>query len=126
MARFMLLIRGGDDGLADYTPEQFQQMLLQAGIAACHALTPSYEATDWPRILAQYDALIALDPSPVVALNRAVALAMVAGPATGLAALARIGDGARARAGYERALGLARTESERRFLTRKLAACQTP
>ena len=122
---------------------------LQAGIAACHALAPSYAATDWPRILAQYDALIALAPSPVVALNRAVALTMVAGPPAGLAELARIGDQpamtgyylfhataadlhrrlgdlARARASYERALRLARTEPERRFLTRKLAACATP
>ncbi|HSN34646.1 MAG TPA: RNA polymerase sigma factor [Ideonella sp.] len=57
---------------------------LQAAIAACHARANSAEATDWPRIAALYDALAALAPSPVVELNRAVALAMAFGPAAGL------------------------------------------
>jgi predicted RNA polymerase sigma factor len=57
---------------------------LQAAIAACHARAPSTEATDWARIAALYDALMQAAPSPVVALNRAVAVAMAFGPAAGL------------------------------------------
>ncbi|SBP89785.1 RNA polymerase sigma factor [Thiomonas delicata] len=57
---------------------------LQAAIAACHARAPSTDATDWPRIAALYDALMQTAPSPVVALNRAVAVAMAFGPAAGL------------------------------------------
>jgi RNA polymerase sigma factor (sigma-70 family) len=57
---------------------------LQAAIAACHASAKTPEATDWPRIVALYDALVALVPSPVVELNRAVALSMAFGPAAGL------------------------------------------
>ena len=60
---------------------------LQAEIASFHTLAPSYERTDWPRILACYDALLELDPSPVIALNRIVALAEVKGPAVGLETL---------------------------------------
>jgi RNA polymerase sigma-70 factor (ECF subfamily) len=120
---------------------------LQAGIAACHALAHSYAATNWPRILWLYDALAELAPSPVVALNRAIALAMVAGPEAGLAELARVeqqpgmpgyhllhasfgalwqraGDPARAASAYDRALGLAATEPERRFLRRRIAECR--
>jgi RNA polymerase sigma-70 factor, ECF subfamily len=65
---------------------------LEAGIAACHASAPSPDETDWPYILSLYDSLLAVKPSPVVALNRAVALAMVAGPDAGLAAIAEIRD----------------------------------
>jgi RNA polymerase sigma-70 factor (ECF subfamily) len=65
---------------------------VQAGIAACHCTAPDYAATDWPRILALYDSLVALNDSPVVALNRAVAVAHVHGPAQGLAAVAAIPD----------------------------------
>ncbi len=60
---------------------------LQAEIASCHTLAPSYERTDWPRILGCYDDLLALDPSPVIALNRVVPLAEVEGPAVGLETL---------------------------------------
>ncbi len=60
---------------------------LQAEIASCHTLAPSYAGTDWPRILACYDELMRIDPSPVVALNRVVAVAEVEGSAAGLAAL---------------------------------------
>jgi RNA polymerase sigma-70 factor (ECF subfamily) len=60
---------------------------LQAGISACHCAAPDYEATDWPRILSMYDSLIELDDSPVIALNRAVAVAHVEGPAAGIAAV---------------------------------------
>src|SRR3990172_13046597 len=58
---------------------------LQALIAAVHARAASAAATDWPRIVALYDELLAVQPSPVIALNRAVAVAMASGPAAGLA-----------------------------------------
>jgi RNA polymerase sigma-70 factor, ECF subfamily len=119
---------------------------LQAGIAACHAVAPSYAATDWRQILEHYDDLTALASSPVIRLNRAVALAMVAGPYAGLAELDRVGeqppmeqyylfhatraallqhvgDGRRAAESYRRALALAATEPERRFLLRKIDEC---
>ena len=63
---------------------------LEAGIANCHAAATSWEATDWSTIVGYYDRLLALEPSPVTALNRAVAVAMVEGPESGLAAIAAI------------------------------------
>jgi RNA polymerase sigma-70 factor (ECF subfamily) len=116
---------------------------LEAGIAACHAAAPSWEATDWSTIVGYYDRLIALEPSPVTALNRAVALAMVEGPESGLTAIAGIvADGAlrdyplldsvrgelcrragrreEARAHFESALARAGTLPTRRFLERRL------
>ncbi len=115
--------------------------VLQAEIAACHAIAPAWEKTDWAAILHAYDELCALDPSPVIALNRAVALSMEEGPAAGLAALAELEEplsryhhfyatradlrrrlGLDATADYERALALAENEDERRFLRRKLDA----
>ncbi|GAB3161430.1 RNA polymerase sigma factor [Amycolatopsis stemonae] len=72
---------------------------VQAAIAALHAQAPSYADTDWPQILALYDVLLHLWPSPVVALNRAVALSMVDGPEAALAEIARLEDGGRL-AGY--------------------------
>jgi len=60
---------------------------LQAGISACHCAAPNYEATDWERILSMYDSLIELDDSPIIALNRAVAVAHVHGPAEGIKAV---------------------------------------
>jgi RNA polymerase sigma-70 factor, ECF subfamily len=117
---------------------------LQAAISAVHAAAPSAPATDWPQIVALYGVLMRLEPSPVVELNRAVAIAMRDGPETGLelidAILARgelsdyrlahaaradlcrrLGKTADARASYERALTLTRQEPERRFLERRLA-----
>jgi RNA polymerase sigma-70 factor (ECF subfamily) len=116
---------------------------LQAAIAAAHAQAPSAEATDWNRIVELYDLLARADPSPVVALNRAVAVAMRDGPGPGLALVERLLAGgeldtwhlahaaradllrrldrpAEARAAYRRALELARQEPERRFLERRL------
>jgi RNA polymerase sigma-70 factor, ECF subfamily len=116
---------------------------LQAAIAAAHAAAPSAQATDWHRIAGLYDLLARADPSPVVELNRAVAVAMRDGPAAGLALvdailgrgqlgayhlahaaradlLRRLGRTAEARAAYRRALELARQEPERRFLRRRL------
>ena len=118
---------------------------LQAAIAAVHAQALSAAATDWAQIVALYDVLMRADPSPVVELNRAVAVAMRDGPLAGLnlidAILARgdlakyhlahsaradlsrrLGRTAEARASYERALGLTQQEPERRFLERRLIA----
>jgi predicted RNA polymerase sigma factor len=112
---------------------------LQAAIAACHARALTPEATDWVRIAALYDALSQLLPSPIVELNRAVALGMAYGPQEGLALvdqlldepllhnyhllpsvrgdlLARLGRHAEARAEFERAAGLTRNERERVLL----------
>jgi RNA polymerase sigma-70 factor, ECF subfamily len=123
---------------------RFGPYTLQAAIAAVHANSPSAGATDWAGIVAFYDALQSAEPSPVVELNRAVAVAMRDGPAAGVAlidglladgALAnyhlahaaradlcrRLGRTADARKSYERALSLAQQEPERRFLERRLA-----
>jgi RNA polymerase sigma-70 factor, ECF subfamily len=116
---------------------------LQAAIAAAHAAAPIAAATDWDRIVGLYDLLARADPSPVVELNRAVAVAMRDGPAAGLALieailergqldgyhlahaaradlLRRLGRTADARAAYRRALELTRQEPERRFLEQRL------
>ncbi len=123
---------------------RFGTYSLQAAISAVHAEAPSAAATDWAQIVALYDVLLGMDPSPVVALNRAVAIAMRDGPAAGLplidellrkrdlqqyhlahAARAdlcrRLGKKEDARASYRKALELARQEPERRFLERRLA-----
>ena len=121
---------------------------LQAGIAACHARAPTADATDWERIAALYDALAQAAPSPVVELNRAVAVAMAFGPAAGLEIadalrgetslasyhllpsvrgdlLAKLGRHAEARAEFERAAELTRNERERDLLLQR-AAGATP
>jgi RNA polymerase sigma-70 factor (ECF subfamily) len=118
---------------------------LQAAIAAVHAEAPDAAATDWNEIVGLYDLLLAAERSPVVALNRAVAVAMRDGPQAGLtlvdALLAggeladyrlahaaradfcrRLGKDIDARESYERALALTRQEPERRFIERRLAA----
>ncbi len=118
---------------------------LQAAIAAVHAEAPSSAATDWRQIIGLYDVLLRVEPSPVFALNRAVAVAMADGAAAGLAlvdallaqgALAtyhfahaaradlcrRLGRHDDARVSYQRALTLVKQEPERRFLERRLAA----
>jgi RNA polymerase sigma-70 factor (ECF subfamily) len=117
---------------------------IQAAIAAVHAAAPAAAVTDWAQIVSLYDALVEAHPSPVVELNRAVAVAMRDGPHAGLtlvdgilergelreyrfahAARAdlcrRLGRIADARVSYERALALARQEPERRFLEQRLA-----
>jgi RNA polymerase sigma-70 factor (ECF subfamily) len=118
---------------------------LQAAIAACHARARTPEETDWERIAALYDALAQIAPSPVVELNRAVAVARAFGPAEGLALvdalageralegyhllpgvradlLARLGRGAEARAEFERAAALTRNARERELLLGRAAA----
>ena len=111
---------------------------LQAAIAGVHAHAPDGDAVDWRAIVALYDALCALAPSPVAALNRAVAIAYADGPQAGSAALdalpaseldgyhlyhvaradvlRRCGDAAAARSAYERALARAQQPSEQTFL----------
>ena len=124
---------------------RFGPYTLQAAIAAVHAEAPTAAATDWAQIVGLYDVLLRADPSPVIELNRAVALAMRDGPLAGLvlidALLARgelaeyrfahsaradlcrrLGRTVEARASYKRALELTRQETERRFLERRLAA----
>jgi RNA polymerase sigma-70 factor (ECF subfamily) len=118
--------------------------VIQAAIAAVHADAATPPETDWPQIVALYDALAQVQPSPVVELNRAVAVAMRDGPAAGLALIdailqrgeladyhlahaaradlcRRLGRAAEARASYVQALTFARQEPERRFLERRLA-----
>jgi RNA polymerase sigma-70 factor (ECF subfamily) len=123
---------------------RFGAYTLQAAIAAVHADASDAAATDWARIVRFYDVLLRVHPSPVVELNRAVALAMRDGPDAGLALIdallargdltdyhwthsaradlwRRKGSMAKARTSYEMALTLARQEAEKRFLERRLA-----
>jgi RNA polymerase sigma-70 factor (ECF subfamily) len=125
-------LRGGPGPLA-----------LQAAIAAVHCQAARAEDTDWPQILRLYDVLERVQPSPVVSLNRAVAVAMADGPRAGLVVvdelaasgeldayhllhaaradlLRRIGSSAEAAKSYTRALELVTNDSERRFLERRL------
>lgn len=128
---------------------RFGPYTLQAAIAAVHAEAPTADATDWPQIVALYDVLLRVEPTPVVELNRAVAVAMRDGPARGLALvddllargeltryhlahatraelcrrLRRVGDAIES---YDRALELAQQEPERRFLERRKAELEKP
>lgn len=122
---------------------RFGSYTLQAAIAAVHANAPDAAATNWVEIVGLYDILLRADPSPVVELNRAVAVAMRDGPLQGLALIdailargdladyhlahsaradlyRRLGRTAEARAAYERAYDLTRLEPERRFIERRL------
>ena len=117
---------------------------IQAAIASAHAQAPSAAATDWAQIVALYDLLLQAHPSPVVELNRAVAVAMRDSPSAGLTLIdailargdlgnyhlahaaradlcSRLGQTTEARASYERALSLTQQEPERRFLKRRLS-----
>jgi RNA polymerase sigma-70 factor (ECF subfamily) len=137
-----------DEGLGlvrqAFAAGQLGPFTLQAAIASVHAEARAAAATDWNRIVAIYDLLLQLEPSPIVALNRAVAVAMRDGPQAGLAIVdeilsaghlaeyhlahaaradlcRRLGNVDEARGSYERALALARQEPERQFLRRRLA-----
>jgi RNA polymerase sigma-70 factor, ECF subfamily len=122
---------------------RFGSYTLQAAIAAVHAEAESIAATDWRQIVALYDRLLEIQPSPVVQLNRAVAIAMRDGPEAGLAHIdavlehgeltnyylahsaradmyRRLGRTAEARASYERALALTQQEPERQFLQERI------
>jgi RNA polymerase sigma-70 factor (ECF subfamily) len=120
---------------------------LQAGIAALHCEAPRFEDTDWAQILRLYNELERLEPSPVVSLNRAVAVAMVESPQAGLAIIDALSDGdlhryhllhaaradllrrigafANAAKSYEQALALVTNDSERRYLERRLIEVQS-
>jgi len=123
---------------------RFGSYTLQAAIAAVHAVAPSVQATDWAQIVHLYDMLLETGPSPVVELNRAIAVAMRDGPTAGLALIdalldrgelvdyhpahavradlnRRLGRIDEAAVSYRRALKLARQEPERRFLKKRLA-----
>jgi predicted RNA polymerase sigma factor len=142
-----LLIRRGLDALA--RAERGRQMLgtytLQAGIVACHARAHTAEETDWARIAALYDALAQIMPSPIVELNRAVAISMAFGPAAGLEIvdvltasasleeyhllpsvradlLAKLGRKDEARGELERAASLTRNTRERELILARAAA----
>ncbi len=142
-----LLIRRGLSALerAQILGGELGPYTLQAAIAACHARARTSEETDWARIAALYDALAQLAPSPVVELNRAVALSMAYGPATGLALvdaltsepslknyhllpsvrgdlLAKLGRFDEARAEFERAAALTRNARERELLLERARA----
>jgi RNA polymerase sigma factor (sigma-70 family) len=120
---------------------------LEAGIASLHCAAPTYEKIEWTKILELYDMLYRLKPSPIVALNRAIALGKALGPEEGLAELGKIPDPAKlkdypfypaaqgefhllagrpAEAGkhFEKAMKLARSRSEMNFFERKLKACR--
>ena len=143
-----LLIRRGFAALlrAEGAGAPLGPYVLQGAIAACHAQARTPEETDWARIATLYQALAHLTPSPVVELNRAVALGMAFGPAQGLELadrlvgepalknyhllpsvradfLARLGRSGEARSEYERAAALTRNERERQVLLERAAAC---
>ena len=127
--------------------ETLSQYHLEAGIAACHCATEEYDSTDWQRILALYERLLEFDDSPVIALNRAVAVANVRGPAAGIAAVeaipnrsqlegyyllyAVLGDLEARRANYPSAAAYLRQaqeltdlKSEKAFLAKRIQACE--
>jgi RNA polymerase sigma-70 factor (ECF subfamily) len=137
MSRLQQSAEGG--GISDYH--------LQAGVAACHATAIDYPSTDWASILSLYDRLMEFDDSPVVALNRAVAVANVHGPQEGLKAVRAIKDRHKLAAyhlfysvigefemrlnnrdaaaeQFRKAFELAETKSERAFLLKRLQQCE--
>lgn len=142
-----MIARGMQHLDASATGDAMTTYHIEAAIAACHAAAPSFEETDWAGIISLYDELLAMQPSPVVALNRAIAIAMADGPDAGIAAIESIasrdslrdypllyatlgelwlrsGDSARAAEQFERALALPSTMPEKRFLLRKLESCR--
>jgi RNA polymerase sigma-70 factor (ECF subfamily) len=129
------------------TGEELTAYHVEAGIAAIHAVAPRAEDTRWGDIVALYDTLMKINPSPVVALNRAMAIAEHEGPARGLDAIRAIdaadrfasypfypaalgelelrsGQARAAREHFREALRLARNDGERRFLEQRVAACE--
>ena len=143
-----LLIRRGLDALrrANALGGARGFYVLQASIASCHAVARTADETDWAAIVSLYDALLALTPSPVIDLNRAVAVAMADGPAAGLEIvdrlrsqptlkdyhllpavradlLVRLGRALEARPEFERAAALTRNARERQLLLDRAAAC---
>jgi len=128
--------------------EELSRYHLEAGIAACHCAAQEYDSTDWKQILALYDLLLGSDNSPIIALNRAVAVANVEGPAAGIAAVeairnraqldsyyllyavlgdfeARLDNFASAAGYFRQALELTELKSEQVFLANRIQACET-
>lgn len=141
-----LIARGMERMRLAATGDELSEYHLQAGIAACHCAAPDDASTNWPMILAQYDQWRKISDSPLVALNRAVALAKVAGPAAGIEAVeaipgrrtldsyylthavlgefeAQLGRLPAAAIHFRRALALTELKSERAFLERRLLGC---
>lgn len=129
------------------TGHDLSEYHLQAGIAACHATASEYDSTDWPRILAHYDRWMALNDSPVIALNRAVALAKVQGVSTGIEAVkaiqakgalksyylayavlgefeAELGHFQAAASYFQKAIQFSEVKSEQAFLANRLKASE--
>jgi len=129
------------------TGEEVTEYHLEAGIAACHCAAKDYASTDWPQILTLYDRLVEFDDSPVVALNRAVALAEVHGPQAGIGAISQIQNLSSLESYYllyavlgefearlrhprvaadhfRKSLQLAEIKSEQAFLSKRLQACE--
>ena len=142
-----LIARGMRHLDASASGDEITSFHIEAAIAACHVTAPSFEETDWARIVSLYDEMLELNPSPVAALNRAVAVAMSEGPAAGIRAVESIaerdalrnylllystlgelwlrsGESARAAEQFSRALELPSTLPEKRFLLRKLESCR--
>ena len=126
--------------------DELSEYHLQAGIAACHCAAKDYESTDWRQILSLYDRLTEFDQSPVVALNRAVAVAKIHGPQAGITAVSAIRSSQKLKSYYllyavlgefesqldhkqtaaehfRRSFELAETKSERAFLLKRLQSC---
>jgi RNA polymerase sigma factor (sigma-70 family) len=141
-----MIARGMFHLVQSATGDDLSEYHLQAGIAACHSIAKDYESTDWQQILSLYDRLIEFDQSPVVALNRAVAIANIRGPKAGLQAVRNVPDlnklssyyllyavlgefemqlGNRKVAAeqFRKSFELAETKSERAFLLKRLECC---
>ena len=141
-----MIVRGMFHFTQSAIGDDLSEYHLQAGVAACHCAAKDYQSTDWQKILSLYDRLIELDQSPVVALNRAVAIANVQGPEAGLKAVRgvrdlsklssyyllyavlgelemRSGNRQGAAEEFRKSFELAETKSERAFLLKRLQAC---
>lgn len=142
-----LIARGMVHFLKSAAGNEISEYHLQAGIAACHGTANDYAATDWPRILSLYDRLLEFDDSPVIALNRAVALAEVRGPQAGIDTIQairklksldsyyllyavlgefewRLHHAPAAARHFQKAIELTALKSEQAFLSKKLQACR--
>jgi RNA polymerase sigma-70 factor (ECF subfamily) len=142
-----MIARGMSHLMKSAAGDELSAFHVQAGIAACHCTARDDASTDWPRILALYDRLAEMDGSPVIALNRAVAVAQVHGPRAGIDAVraiadrreldgyylyfsvrgdfeAQVGDLDAAAAHFRRALALTNVKAEQAFLTRRLRECE--
>ncbi len=143
----LMIARGMAHLTKSATGGEISEYHLQAGIAACHCTAKNYESTEWRRILALYDQLLKFDDSPVVALNRTVAVAEVYGPQAGIDAVraiphlkslqsyyllhsvlgefeSRLNHLQAAAAHFRKSLELAQLKSEQVFLSKRLQACE--